>query len=124
MSDKDPLSGTWKSSVGSTLELQVDGAALSGTFESTEVPGAGPRPVRGSVDPSPATPNRALAFTVQWDASGDHPAGVTSYTGRFQQHDGSTGKPRIDTLFLLAKGGEGEDDYRAVNIGHDHFERA
>ncbi len=50
MGGHDPLSGIWYSSVGSKLDLRVNGSKLEGLFHSMEGPG-GKYDLTGSVDP-------------------------------------------------------------------------
>ena len=123
MTSNDPLSGEWYSGVGSRLVLAVNGSTLTGHFQSTDNPGAPAQPVYGSVNPDTSLPNRALSFSVYWPKSSNFAAAVTSYTGQYQAKGGPSDTPQITSIFLLSTETEPKDNYKAVNVGFDIFER-
>ena len=119
MSGSNPLNGTWYSSVGSKLELEVNGSELKGNFESTQDPGSAP--VFGSVANVDPNPNfLPVAFSAAWPAGNDYGPSVTSYTG---QYTNENGQEQIQVIFLLADQVESTVLWKSTSIASDVFKR-
>ena len=121
MNGSNPLNGTWYSSVGSKLELEVNGSELKGKFDSTQDP-SGYVPVVGSV--ASAGPNSRnflpVAFSAAWPAGNDYGPSVTSYTG---QYTNENGEERIEVIFLVANQVESTVLWKSTSIASDLFKR-
>ena len=120
MSGSNPLDGTWYSSVGSKLELEVNGTVLKGRFESTQDP-SGHLPVFGSVASVDPNPNfLPVAFSASWPASEGYGPSVTSYTGQYTNKDDHE---QIEVIFLLANQVESIVLWKSTCIASDVFTR-
>jgi hypothetical protein len=120
MSGSSPLNGTWISSVGSILELEVEGTALTGTFNSTQDPSF-KVPVVGSV--ASVAPNSnflPVAFSASWPAGKGYGPSVTSYTGQYTKENE---RERIEVIFLLASQVESTMLWKSTSIASDVFSR-
>ncbi|MDB4949365.1 MAG: hypothetical protein JWM27_2014 [Gemmatimonadetes bacterium] len=120
MSEKNPLHGTWYSSVGSKLVLEIKSTALEGKFESTQDPGA-PVPVFGavaSIQPNPSF--LPVSFSASWPAGNGYGPSVTSYTGQYTKVDGHE---QIEIIFLLANQVESTVLWKSVSIASEIFTR-
>jgi hypothetical protein len=121
MSGSNPLNGTWYSSVGSKLDLEVNGSELKGKFHSTQDP-SGSVPVLGavatSVDPNPAF--LPVAFSAAWPAGKDYGPSVTSYTG---QYTNENDQEQIEVIFLLANQVESTVLWKSTSIASEIFKR-
>jgi len=120
MNDKNPLNGTWYSSVGSKLVLEVNGTVVTGKFDSTEDPSAYVHVFgsAASVDPNPNF--LPVAFTASWPAGKDYGPSVTSYTG---QYTNMNGNEQIEVVFLLADQVESRVLWKSTRIASDVFTR-
>jgi hypothetical protein len=120
MSGSNPLNGTWYSSVGSELELEVHGTVLKGKFNSTQDP-SGFVPVIGSVASVHPNPNfLPVAFSASWPAGEGYGPSVTSYTGQYTNEDGHE---QIEVIFLLANQAESIVLWKSTSIASDVFMR-
>jgi len=121
MSASNPLNGTWYSTVGSELDLEVNGSELKGKFNSTQDP-SGPVPVVGSVatsvDPNPTF--LPVAFSAAWPAGKDYGPSVTSYTG---QYTNENDQEQIEVIFLLANQVESTVLWKSTSIASEIFKR-
>lgn len=117
----DPLAGTWYSTAGSKLELKIQGSELMGSFTSTENPGPA-FDVRGSVDPDPNIPDRALSFSVCWidEKTKSKYRSVSSYTGQYHHTDS---EDIIETIFLLVDETSINKQFVSTFVGYDNFYR-
>ena len=118
MSQASPLNGTWYSSVGSRLELRVEGNALKGHFHSTQATGRAP--VFGSVVDDPGSQFLPVAFSASWPAGEDYGPSVTSYTG---QYSNKNGHEQIEIIFLLADQVASTVLWKSTSIAWDVFTR-
>src|SRR5580700_9255437 len=99
MSDenKNPLNGTWYSSAGSKLVLEVKDTVVTGKFDSTQDPN-GYVPVFGSVASVHPNPNFIpVSFSASWPAGDGYGPSVTSYTA---QYTTKSGHEQIEVIFL------------------------
>lgn len=120
MSGSNPLNGTWHSSVGSKLELEVNGTVLKGKFDSTQDP-SGYVTVSGSVANVQPNPNfLPVAFSASWPAGDGYGPSVTSYTG---QYTNQNGHEQIEVIFLLANQVESTVLWKSTSIATDVFMR-
>ncbi len=121
MSGSNPLNGTWYSSVGSKLVLEVDGTVLKGKFDSTQDPG-GFVHVFGSVASVYPNPNfLPVAFSASWPAGEGYRPSVTSYTGQYTNKDGHE---QIEIIFLLANQVESTVLWKSTSIASEVFMRS
>lgn len=119
MSQTNPLNGIWYSSVGSKLELEVNGTVLKGQFYSTQDPVL--VPVFGSVASVQPNPDfLPVAFSASWPAGDDYGPSVTSYTG---QYTNKNGHEQIEVIFLLADQVESTVLWKSTSIASDVFTR-
>lgn len=120
MSGSNPLNGTWYSSVGSKLELEVNGTVLKGKFDSTQDP-SGSVPVFGSVASVHPNPNfLPVTFSASWPAGEGYGPSVTSYTG---QYTNKNGHEQIEVIFLLANQVESIVLWKSTSIASEVFMR-
>lgn len=120
MSQTNSLNGIWYSSVGSKLELIVDGTVLTGKFDSTQDP-TGFVPVFGSVASVQPNPDfLPVAFSASWPAGDDYGPSVTSYTG---QYTNENGHEQIEVIFLLANQEKSTVLWKSTSIASDVFTR-
>lgn len=120
MSQKNPLNGTWYSSSGSKLELEVNSTKLTGKFDSTREPN-GFVPVYGSVasvDPNPDF--LPISFSASWSAGDGYGPSVTSYTG---QYTNKKDHEQIEIIFLMANQEESTVLWKSVGISSEVFTR-
>ena len=120
MSGSNPLNGTWYSSVGSKLDLEINGSELKGKFYSTQDPDSYTT-VFGSVASVDPSPNfLPVAFSAAWPAGKDYGPSVTSYTG---QYTNENGQEQIQVIFLLANQMESTVLWKSTSIASDVFKR-
>jgi hypothetical protein len=120
MSNTNPLNGTWYSSVGSKLELEVNDIVLTGRFDSTQ-DSSGFVPVFGSVASVDPDPNfLPVAFSASWPANKKYGPSVTSYTG---QYTNKNGHEQIEIIFILAKQAKNTTLWKSTSIASDVFTR-
>lgn len=86
-SETGPLDGLWYNQVGEKMELAVDGASLTGTYQNPLVPGV--YPLVGHADPAPFSSVRVLSFTVGYFGSQGDFHLVESSSGQLVRLEGA-----------------------------------
>jgi len=115
------LAGKWYSGIGSTLELEVEGSLLRGSFESVEYSPSKKFPLVGVVDADEGRPNRSLAFVISWiddDPLRKKYRRSSSYTGQFHSDDDVN---RVTSLIVNETAEKKQ--YASILVSHDVFTR-
>ncbi|HVC13956.1 MAG TPA: avidin/streptavidin family protein [Acidimicrobiales bacterium] len=109
------LTGTWRSELGSELELHNTDGFLSGRYRSAVGTVQASRPLIGFCTPPTGTGTAVLGFVVCWSETGS----VTSWTGRY---DSDT--DRLHLTWVLEGATTPQTAWRATQLGQDQFRRA
>jgi hypothetical protein len=112
--------GTWYNELDSTMVLQVNSGALTGTYQSPK--GAAPalQSLVGSIDPNPFDGSQVLGWVVRWVNVQKPIHAVTAWCGEYQIIDGDE---FITTEWLLTSATDPDDDWASTLVGHDVFTR-
>lgn len=114
------ISGTWKSTSGSTLVIQEENGVLTGTYQLAHDEAGTKHAIHGSIDPDAAPKVRPLSFSVAWtDTDGNSVHSITAYTGQLNAK-GET--PHIEVIFLIAN--DKTPLWNGTGISYDNFTMA
>ena len=113
------ITGTWKSSAGSTLIIEENNGKLSGTYQLKHDEAGTKHEVIGSIDPDDSPKVRPLSFSVAWtDADGNSVHSITAYTGQLNAKGSA---PNIEVIFLIAN--DKTPLWNGTGISYDNFEK-
>jgi len=115
------LTGSWYNELNSRMSLTVDGASVTGTYESAVGAAKGVYPLVGRTERSPDG-SQSVAFVVVWDNDVNGNLGCcTAWAG--QLHVDARGRESIIATWLLSGDTVKEDDWKATKVGQDIFLR-
>lgn len=115
--------GTWYNELGSLMELTIDGANVTGVYQTAVGDASGIYELVGRVDidGDPDGNGQAIGWSVSWtndDQGSSH--SVTSWSGQYQMNNG---EEEITTLWLLTSETSPDYDWAATQINQDVFTR-
>jgi hypothetical protein len=115
--------GTWYNELGSVMTLTIDGASVTGTYQTAVGDASGIYQLVGSIDTDgdPAGSGQAIAWAVVWnnEAKGSSHS-ITAWSGQYQLNDS---EEEITTLWLLTSETPPDYDWAATQINQDVFTR-
>ncbi|MDA8310478.1 MAG: avidin/streptavidin family protein [Actinomycetota bacterium] len=106
--------GTWRSELGSELELHDTDGFLSGRYLSAVGASRRSQPLIGFCTPPSGEGAVVLGFVVRWSDTGS----VTSWTGRYD-----TGTDELHLTWVLAAASGPTTAWRSTELGQDRFRR-
>lgn len=109
------IAGTWRSELGSELELHNTDGFLSGRYLSAVGTLHGSQPLIGFCTPPTGTGTVVLGFVVRWSDTGS----VTSWTGRY---DAATDE--LHMTWVLEAATMPATAWRSTQLGQDQFRRS
>jgi len=113
------INGIWKSSSGSTLEIEEVKGKIFGTYHLGKDNPERLHDINGCIDPDDAPDVRPLSFSVAWtyeDGKSGH--SVTAYTGQLNTKGK---KPNIEVIFLIAN--DKTPLWKGTGISYENFEK-
>ena len=118
------VSGIWYNELGSMMELFVDGASITGIYQTKVGDASGSYQLVGSIDigGDPNGNGQAIAWVVVWTnqlAGSSH--SITAWSGQYQIFDG---QEEIETLWLLTSESPTNSDWASTQINKDVFTRS
>lgn len=115
--------GIWYNELGSEMVLTVNGASVTGTYNTAVGHAGGEYALVGGldVDGDPTDAGQAIGWVVVWtnQAKGSSHS-VTTWSGQYQIIDGNE---EIETLWLLTSETPTDEDWAATQINKDTFKR-
>jgi hypothetical protein len=114
------VQGTWYNELGSMMQLQVNGASITGAYQTAVGSASGTYQLVGSIDTEPSPNGQAIAWVVVWNNAYGNSHSITAWSGQYQIIDG---EEEITTLWLLTSEQPSELDWKATNINQDVFKR-
>lgn len=108
------VAGTWRSELGSEVELHVTDGFLSGRYRSAVGTVQQSQSLIGFCTPPTATGTVVLGFVVCWADTGS----VTTWTGSYDRLS-----DRLHLTWLLEAAATPETGWRSTTLGQDVFER-
>jgi hypothetical protein len=118
-----PVTGMWYNELGSVMTLGLDGAAVTGTYQTAVGDASGIYQLVGSVDVDgdPSTSGQAIAWVVVWNNSANGSShSITAWSGQYQIVDG---EEEIVTLWLLTEEVPVNKDWSSTRVNQDVFTR-
>jgi hypothetical protein len=116
-----PISGTWFNELGSTMQLNVSGSTISGTYNTGVGSASGDYTVLGQIDTAASGTASATGWTVAWNNAAGSSHSATSWSGLYQPQ--AAGTEEIYTLWLMAREMSEHNQWDAINVGQDTFTR-
>ena len=116
------VAGTWYNELGSKMELEINGASLSGTYHTAVGDAGGIYELVGSIDvDGDPSIGQAIAWVVVWNnrAKGSSHS-ITAWSGQYEVIDGAE---EITTLWLLTAQTDPSNDWNSTHINQDIFKR-
>ncbi len=115
--------GTWYNELGSIMTLAVNGASVTGTYQTAVGDASGLYQLVGSLDTDgdPNLNGQAIAWVVVWNnpvKGSSH--SITAWSGQYQIIDG---EEEITTLWLLTVETPAQSDWSATTVNQDIFKR-
>lgn len=116
------VAGTWYNELGSVMNLDVDGASITGEYQTAVGDASGTYSLTGSIDTGgdPARNGQAIAWVVVWNNPYGNSHSVTAWSGQYQLIDG---EEEIETLWLLTSETPPSQDWAATQVNKDTFTR-
>ncbi len=116
------VTGTWYNELGSVMNLEVDGASITGTYQTAVGDAEGIYQLTGSVDTDgdPSANGQAVAWVVVWNNDYGNSHSVTAWSGQYQLIDGVE---EIEALWLLTSETPAGYDWAATQVNKDTFTR-
>ena len=115
------IGGRWYNELNSTMDLEVNGKSIRGSYVSAVGDVKGPYDLVGVTDEAESP---TLGWVVAWQNDQKSVAAVTAWTGQAQlvKIDGQE-KEQIDTMWILIRSTAVQDDWESTMIGKDTFRR-
>jgi hypothetical protein len=117
------ISGTWYNELGSVVALAVNGASITGTYQTAVGDANGVYSLVGSidVDGDAVASGQAVAWVVVWNnqANGSSHS-ITAWSGLYQMIDG---EEAIEALWLLTSEEPSSSDWASTVVNKDVFTR-
>ncbi len=114
------VKGTWYNELGSMMNLEVNGASITGTYQTAVGSAEGTYQLVGSIDSDPTAGGEAIAWVVVWNNQHLNSHSITAWSGQYQ----TIGEEEeISSLWLLTREEPSEDDWSSTLINQDIFTR-
>jgi hypothetical protein len=107
--------GSWRSELGSELELHNTDGFLTGRYASAVGTVHDPQPLIGFCTPPSGRGTVVVGFVVRWPATGS----LTTWTGRY---DSDT--DRMNMTWVLESATPSPTAWRATHLGQDEYRRS
>src|ERR1051326_1840170 len=115
----EKITGTWYNELGSTMEIQIRGNNIVGTYQTAVGDAEGIYRLFGVGDFDDHA-SETLGWTVAWNNEFKNSDSVTTWCGQYQVKDG---EEIIVTTWLLTTETDPNDDWHSTLIGMDTFYR-
>jgi hypothetical protein len=109
------VGGTWRSELGSELELHNVDGFLTGRFTSAVGTVRVAQPLIGLCTPSTGVGSVALGFVVRWADT----MSLTSWTGRYESEGDD-----LNLTWVLEATAAAATRWRSTHVGQDRFHRS
>jgi hypothetical protein len=114
------LEGTWYNELKSKMVLKVDGAAVTGSYETAVGETFGPCALSGRAETA-SKGSQSVAFVVCWQNDKATAHCCTAWSGQLQVD--KAGKESLVTTWLLTEDTSPGDDWNSTKVGQDIFYR-
>lgn len=112
-----PIDGEWRSNLGSTMDVRLDGVKLSGTYTTHIGTTKGTYPLSGFAnldDDGIGT----IGWTVVWKNADGNQHGVTTWTGQVQVQGGNL---LMETTWLYVTQTVPSENWDSLRLGFNLF---
>jgi hypothetical protein len=113
------VNGEWYNELGSKMVLRVNGATITGKYQTKVGDADGLYDLVGRIS-VPADDNRTIGFVVAWQNDKRQTDSLTAWSGEVREVSGTQS---ITTTWLLTIETTPDNDWKSTLIGKDLFTR-